>query len=594
MRQFFITLIACIVGVFIALFLVFMFFAVIIGSAISSVAPSNGDEKGSGATVLTLDLRSGMRDHGGSNSLFGGDGSTSVVTSVRALARAKDDDNVKGLFIRANSWGMSPAQAEELHMAIEDFQTSEKFVIAHAQGFEGTSLSSFFAVSGADEIWLQDTTGFALSGYRAEIEFLGGVFEKFDAKPEFIQFHEYKNAANTYTQKSLTEPHREAMTTLLQSIMDTAVSNIAEDRGMTEQAFLEFLDNAPHSAEKAQELGFIDKLGHYATAREFAKDSAGEGATFKSLSDYGVGYTDGPVIAFVGGQGAVVEGSSSDGSNPFSGNSVTMGGDTVSEALIKAAKDDKVKAIVFRVSSPGGSATASDQIWDAVNRAKDAGKPVVISMGQYAASGGYYVAANADSIVALPTTITGSIGVLGGKVVLRDTLAKVGYNVEAINLGGEYSAAYSAFEPWNQSTREAYRQSMENIYVDFTTRVAEGRDIPIERVKEIAKGRVWSGVQAKEIGLVDEYGGFMKAVEVAKELAEIDADTDVRIKVFPREKTPQEQLIEMFNVTAESAASLQELRALAQTPEFQAMIKARTALDQSERAKLEAFVPTIK
>jgi protease-4 len=135
---------------------------------------------------------------------------------------------------------------------------------------------------------------------------------------------------------------------------------------------------------------------------------------------------------------------------------------------------------------------------------------------------------------------------------------------------------------------------MENIYVDFTTRVAEGRNIPIERVREIAKGRVWSGVQAKEIGLVDEYGGFMKAVDVAKELAEIDADTDVRIKVFPREKSPQEQLIEMFNLTAESAASLQELRALAQTPEFQAMIKARAALNQSERAKLEALVPTIK
>ena len=594
MRQFFITLIACIVGVCIALVLVFMFFAFIIGSAVSSVSAANGDAKSSRATVLTMDLRSGMRDHGGENSLFGGDSSASVVTTVRALARAKDDDSVKGLFIRANSWGMSPAQAEEIHMAIEDFQTSGKFVFAHAQGFEGTSLSSYFAVSGADEIWLQDTTGFALSGYRAEIEFLGGVFEKFDAKPEFIQFHEYKNAANTYTKKSMTEPHREAMTTLLQSIMDTAVSNIAEDRGMTEQAFQEFLDNAPHSAEKAQEFGFVDKLGHYATARDFAQDSAGDGATFKSVAEYGIGYTDGPVIAFIGGQGAVVEGESADGSNPFTGGNVTMGGDTVSEALIKAAKDKKVKAIVFRVSSPGGSATASDQIWDAVNRAKDAGKPVVISMGQYAASGGYYVAANADKIVALPTTITGSIGVLGGKIVLRDTLAKIGYNVEAINLGGEYGAAYSAFEPWDQSTRKAYRQSMENIYVDFTTRVANGRDIPIERVKEIAKGRVWSGVQAKEIGLVDEYGGFMKAVEIAKELANIDADTQVRIKVFPREKTPQEQLLEMFNITAESAASLQELRALAQTPEFQAMIKARAVLDQSDRARLQAVVPAIK
>ena len=286
MRQFFITLIACIVGVFIALFLMFMFFAMIVGSAVSSVSSSKDGDKGSDGTVLTLDLRSGMRDHGGENSLFGSDSAASVVTTVRALARAKEDDNIKGLFIRANSWGMSPAQAEELHMAIEDFQTSGKYVIAHAQGFEGTSLSSFFAVSGADEIWLQDTTGFALSGYRAEVEFLGGVFEKFEAKPEFIQFYEYKNAANTYTKKSMTDPHREAMTSLLQSIMDTAVSNISEDRGMTKQSFLEFLDNAPHSAEKAKELGFVDKLGHVADAQDYAKEKAGENAKFRTCLLY--------------------------------------------------------------------------------------------------------------------------------------------------------------------------------------------------------------------------------------------------------------------------------------------------------------------
>ena len=593
MRQFIITLLACIVGFFVALFLLMIFFAGIVGAAMSSGSAAKDSDKGAGGTVLTMDLRSGMRDHGGANSLFGGS-SASVVTTVRALNRAKSDDDVKGLLIRANSWGMSPAQAEEIHMAIEDFQTSGKFVIAHAQGFEGTSLSSFFAISGADEIWLQDTTGFALSGYRAEVEFLGGVFEKFEAKPEFIQFHEYKNAANTYTQKSMTDPHREAMTTLLQSIMDNAVSNISKDRGITSDQFLSFLDNAPHSAETAKEQGYIDRLGHWVDAQDYAIKKAGKDIAFKSVTDYGVGFSTGPVIAFVGGQGAVVEGGSSDGSNPFAGGNITMGGDTVSEALIKASKDKNVKAIVFRVSSPGGSATASDQIWDAVNKAKDAGKPVVISMGQYAASGGYYVAANADKIVALPTTITGSIGVLGGKVVLGDTLAKVGYNVEAINLGGEYGAAYSAFEPWNQSTREAYRQSMENIYVDFTTRVAEGRNIPIEQVKEIAKGRVWSGSQAMEIGLIDEYGGFMKAVDIAKELAEIDLDTEVKIKVFPREKTPQEQLVEMFNVTAESAATLQELQTLANTPEFQALIKARAALTQSEQAKLQALVPEIK
>lgn len=589
MRQFFISFFASVIGFFVAMFLMIFLFFMVVGAMVG--AATKKPEHAGKAVVLNLDLRGGMLDHSAGSNLFGNT-PNSVVTTVRALNRAKDDNKVKGLFIRANGWGMAPAQAEEIRLAIKDFQSSGKFVIAHAQGFEGTGLSAYMAVSSADEIWLQDTTGFSLAGLRAEIEFLGGVFEKFDAKPEFIKFAEYKNAANTYTEKSLTEPHRESMTTLLQSIMDDSVKNIAADRGITEKAFLDFLNNAPHSAEKAKELGYVDKLGHYVDARDYAKKKAGgKTASFENVADYGAGFNTGaPVIAFVGGQGAVVMGGSDDGSNPFS-NKISMGGDTVSQALIKASKNDKVKAIVFRVNSPGGSATASDQIWDAVNKAKEAGKPVVVSMGQYAASGGYYVAAPADKIVAMPTTVTGSIGVLGGKVVLRDTLAKVGYNVDAIELGGEFSSAYSAFEPWSQGNRQAMHDSMEDIYVDFTSRVAEGRDIPIERVREIAKGRVWTGTQAKELGLVDEIGGFMKALDVAKELAGIDADTKVQIKKYPREKTDMEKLEELFNASAEASANLSELQALTQSPEFKAFMRAKAMAAEQQGVQMKADLP---
>lgn len=590
MRQFFIALLGSVVGFFVAIFLVVFLFLAIIGTMISSNVSK--DKKTNAPLVLTMDLRSGMLDHGGQNNLFG-NASPSLVRTVRTLSTAKADKNVKGLLIRANSWRMSPEQAEELRLAIKDFRSTGKFVIAHAQGFEGTSLSAYMAVSAADEIWLQDTTGFALAGYRAEIEFMGGVFEKYDVKAEFIQFHEYKNAVNAYTEKTLTEPHREAMTALLQSLMDTSVAHIAQDRALTESSVLEFLQNAPHSAETAQEQGYVTTLGHYIDAHDYARKKAGGASTkFQNVNDYGTGFETGPIIAFIGGQGAVVQGRSADGSNPFS-NNVSMGGDTVSEAFISAAKNDRVKAIVFRVNSPGGSPTASDQIWDAVNRAKDAGKPVVISMGQYAASGGYYVAAGADRIVAMPTTITGSIGVYGGKIVLGDALEKFGYNVESINLGGEYGAVHSPFEPWNQNNREAYRQSLEHIYVDFTTRVAEGRNLPIERVREIAKGRVWTGEQAKDIGLVDDLGGFMKALEIAKELAGIDADTSVRIKKFPRDLTPGEQLEQLFNVTAEATANLEELRILTQTPEFKAFMRTREALG-NENSQLRAHLPEIK
>ncbi|HFB55257.1 MAG TPA: signal peptide peptidase SppA [Hellea balneolensis] len=591
MRQFFISLLGSIVGFFVALFLMFIFFAMIIGLAVQSA--SSQKTKPKGGIILNMDLRVPMRDHGNSNPLFGGNAPT-LINTVRTLHRAKSDDKVKGLFLRANGWGMSPSTAEELRLAIKDFQSSGKFVIAWAQGFEGTSFSGYHGVSTADEIWLQDTTGFALSGYRAEIEFLGGVLDKFDAKPEFIKFHEYKNAVNTYTETTLTPAHKESMTSLLQSLSDTTLDQIANDRNMSTNQLVDFFAGSPYSAEQAKEFGLIDKLGHYAAAREYAKEKAGKGSSFQDITDYGTGINlSGPVIAFVGGQGTILPGNSSDGSNPFS-NNVTMGGDTVSKALMKAAKDKNVKAIVFRVNSPGGSPAASDQIWDAVRRAKEEGKPVVVSMGQYAASGGYYVAANADRIVAMPMTITGSIGVFGGKVVLKDTLAKIGYNIEAINTGGEYASVHSAFEPWSASNREGYRRSLESIYKDFTSRVAEGRNLPLERVLEIAKGRVWTGAQAKEIGLVDELGGFMKALNVAKELADIDADKDVRIKIFPRALTTQEQLEQILNVSAEAAASLDELRVLAQTPEFKALISARETLQNSQDMQLQAYIPDIQ
>ena len=586
MRQFFITVagtIAGIFGFFILLFLIFMFFGVL--GALSSIGEKNPDK------ILTLDLRTPMIDHSVGESLFG-DTPKSVVDTVYALNRAKDDSSVKGVFIRAENFGMAPASAEELRLALLDFKTSGKFVIAHAQGFESTSLMSYQAVSAADEIWLQDTTGFTVSGMRSETEFFGGVMEKFDADPEFFQFHEYKSAVNSYTQKDFTESHREATTSYLTSIYDNAVAQIAEDRGMTVPGVSQVLSSAPHSAETALEAGMVDKLGQLAEAKDYIRKKVGDDKiAFTSIASYGPGTTTGKnTIAFIGGQGAVLPGKSSGGSLFSQG--VTMGGDTVSAGFDAAIKDKKVKAIVFRVSSPGGSPAASDQILAAADRARDAGKPVVISMGQYAASGGYYVAAHADHIVALPQTITGSIGVYGGKVALEGTFAKVGYNIEGITVGGEYAGAYSVDTPFSPSQAEAYRGQLQDIYDDFTTRVANGRDLPLERVQEIAKGRVWTGAQAKEIGLVDELGGIMAAIDAAKKLAEIDADEKVRIKVFPRQKSIEDQINDLFTGSAQMAQDVKALQEIAALPEVQAALRARQSAKFGQ--ELKADIPEIK
>ena len=586
MRQFFITMagtIAGIFGFFILLFLIFMFFGLL--GALSSVGEKTPDK------VLTLDLRTPMIDHSIGESLFG-ESRKSVVDTVYALNRAKKDKSVKGVFIRAENFGMAPASAEELRLALLDFKTSDKFVIAHAQGFESTSLMSYQAVSAADEIWIQDTTGFAVSGMRSESEFFGGVMEKFDADPEFFQFHEYKNAVNSYTRKDFTEAHREATTSYLTSIYDNAVAQIAEDRSMTVPGLSQVLSAAPHSAETALEAGMVDKLGQLEEAKDYIRKKVGDDKiAFTKISSYGPGTTTGKnTIAFIGGQGAVLPGKSSGGSLFSQG--ITMGGDTVSAGFDAAIKDKKVKAIVFRVSSPGGSPAASDQILAAADRARDAGKPVIISMGQYAASGGYYVAAHADHIVALPQTITGSIGVFGGKIALEGTFDKVGYNIEGITVGGEYAGVYSVDTPFSPSQAEAYRGQLQDIYDDFTTRVANGRDLPLERVKEIAKGRVWTGAQAKDIGLVDELGGIMTAINAAKKLAEIDADEDVRIKVFPRQKSIEDQINDLFTGSAQLAQDVQTLQEIAALPEVQAALRARQSAKFGQ--ELKADIPEIK
>ncbi len=586
MRQFFITMagtIAGIFGFFVLLFILIMFFGLL--GALSSVGEKTPDK------VLTLDLRIPFIDHSVGESLFG-ESPNSIVDTVYALNRAKTDDAVKGVFIRAENFGMAPASAEELRLALLDFKTSGKFVIAHAQGFEGTSLMSYQAVSAADEIWMQDTTGFAVSGLRSETEFYGGVMEKFDADPEFFQFHEYKSAVNSYTEKGFTDAHREATTSYLTSIYDNAVAQIAADRGMTAPGISQILQASPHSAEDALEAGMIDKLGQLEEAKDYVRKKLGDDKiAFTSISSYGPGTTTGAsTIAFIGGQGAVLPGRSSGGS--LFSPTITMGGDTVSEGFDKALKDKKVKAIVFRVSSPGGSPAASDQILAAADRARDAGKPVVISMGQYAASGGYYVSAHADHIVALPQTITGSIGVFGGKVALEGTFAKVGYNIEGITIGGEFAGAYSPDAPFSPTQAEAYRGQLQDIYDDFTTRVANGRDLPLERVQDIAKGRVWTGAQAKDIGLVDELGGIMTAIQAAKRLADIDEDEDVRIKVFPRQKTFEEQINDLFTGSAQLAQDVQALQEIAALPEVQAAIRARNNARFGQ--EMAADIPEIK
>lgn len=593
MKQFLITVAGVVTGFFLIL-IIPIFLLILIGIAAgSAMSPSKVRE--TGPVVLRVDLREPMLDQQKS-SFF--EKQPSLLDLVKRLKDAARDKNVKGVFIRANSFGIQPAQAEQIRTAIDDFEKSGKFVIAHSQGFDGTSVTSYLSVAGVSELWMQGASNFAASGLATETPFYGGMFEKFKAKPEFEQFYEYKSAVNTYTKKTYTEAQKESLHSWLNSIFTTAVTEIAKDRGKDKQTMLGLIENGPYLAEDAQKAGLVDKIGHVVDAREEALKKAGKNARLVELEDYhpdlpklGKSAKGAPLVALIEGQG-VIQGGEGSG-NPFS-NETGIYSDQMSKAILDAAKDKKVKALLIRVDSPGGSAIASDQIWYAIEKAKKEGKKVIISMGQLAASGGYYISAGADAIVAYPTTLTGSIGVYGGKIVLKDTFGMVGYNVEQMKVGGEYTGAYSAVKSFTPEQRAKFRAGMAATYEDFTSIVAKGRKIPLEKVLEIAKGRVWTGEQAKKIGLVDELGGFDTAIAKTRELIGLKKDDKIRLKEFPSPKTEIEQLYDFFGITAQTAETAVQVHNLMQSEDVQAMIKARELAARGVHSELEAQIPQVK
>ena len=472
---------------------------------------------------------------------------------------------------------MAPASADELRQAIRRFRASGKPVIAHSQGLTpvGAVMSTYMVGASASELWMQNTASFQATGFSAETIFLGPAFEKYGVQADFEQRYEYKNAVNQYTQGDFTEPHREAMTAWMTSIYDSALANAAQDRKTTPAALKAVIEAGPYSAEQALAAKLVDKIGQPEDAQAEAKRRAGDRAEIVEFGDYAssVGERTGSgrdAIAIVGGEGAIVTGRSGGGS--FGGGSSIHSDDTA-RAIHEAIDDKSVKAIVFRVSSPGGSPEASEQVLAAVRAARAAGKPVVVSMGTYAASGGYWISSEADWIVAQPSTLTGSIGVFGGKFVLTEALGRFGVNLRDLSVGGDYAGAFSPTQRFTPDQRAAFSASMDRIYADFIARVATGRDLPEARVREIARGRVWTGAQAKGLGLVDELGGLTEAIAKARELARIPAEQSVRYKRFPEPQSPWEAISGMFGVQSEAARALVMLGGVMADPQTQAVMR---------------------
>jgi protease IV len=465
---------------------------------------------------------------------------------VDALDRGAADDRVTGLVARIGATSMPMAQVQELREAVMRFRAHKKFAIAFAETFGefGPGNGAYYLATAFDQIYLQPSGDIGLTGFLLESPFVKGTLEKLGTKFHGDHRYEYKNALNLFTETKYTPAHKEATTALMNSWFGQLKDGVCQARGIAPDQFQAVVDKGPYLGKEAVDAKLVDGLAYRDEVYDQAKKKAGDGAEFLYLDKYldraGRPHDKGKKIALVFGNGGVARGKSD--YSPVDGN-FTMGSDTVAGALRAAAEDKDVKAILFRVDSPGGSYVASDTIWREVVRAHKAGKPVIVSMGYLAGSGGYFVAMGADKIVAQPGTITASIGVLGGKLLTSGFWNKVGLSWDEVHAGAN-ATMFTGTQDYTPAEWQRFQDWLDRVYVDFTSKVADGRKLPKDRVLQIAKGRIWSGEDAKKLGLVDELGGYDTALKLAKQAANIPETEEVKVVVFPHKKTTLQMLLQ--------------------------------------------------
>ncbi|WP_406817036.1 signal peptide peptidase SppA [Mycobacterium sp. M23085] len=501
--------------------------------------------------VLEMDLRSMPPETSGFDPLAiisGANRPVALRDMVAAIYRAAEDPRVAGLIARVQLTASPSAAVQELREAVVAF-TATKPSLAWAETYPGTL--SYYLASAFGEVWMQPAGSLGLIGFASNATFLRDAFDKAGIEAQFVARGEYKSAANRFTEHGFTEAHREAVTRMLQSLQEQVWEAVAQSRKLDAGVLDALADRAPLLRAEAVSSGLVDRIGF----RDEAYDRIAELVGVQDVSEKNApprlylsryagatrsrltppvpavpGRRSKPTVAVININGTIVDGRGGPQFLPFGGS--TVGSDTIAPALREAAADESVSAIVLRVNSPGGSVTASETLWREVKKARKRGKPVVASMGAVAASGGYYIAVAADTIVASPATITGSIGVITGKLVIRDLLERLGVGLDAVrtNANADAWSIETPFTPEQRAHREA---EADLVYADFLERVAEGRNLTTEAVDRVARGRVWTGADAHERGLVDELGGFRTALRRAKILAGLDEDADVRVVTYP-------------------------------------------------------------
>ncbi len=561
MLQFFKYVLATIVGLLLFSFVGF-FLLIGIGAALSSSADSKVEVKEKSVLKLNLDKpiqeRSTENPFEGFGPMGGSGNSFGLMEIKQALKAAKDDDNIEGIYLQAEDIQAGWATIEEVRNALIDFKQSKKFVYAYA---ETMSEKGYYIASVADKIYLNPAGDMEWNGLNAELSFFKGTLDKLGLKPEIFKVGDFKSAVEPFVRENMSDPNRLQVTSFLNSINDHMLVKVAQTRGLRVDSLKRYADNLtiqqPADALRAKlitNVGYQDEVESlikkqldvdekkkisYITLSKYqkaAKDDDGESSKNR--------------IAVIVASGDINTGKSGDES---------IGSETIAEEIRKARLDDKVKAIVLRVNSGGGSALASDVMYREVELAKKA-KPVIGSMSDYAASGGYYMLMGCNKIVAQPNTITGSIGVFSilfnTETFFKDKLG-VTYDRVKTNANADFPALTHEMTPFQ---KQVLQRSTEKIYADFTSKAAAGRKLPVDSIRAIAGGRVWTGAQGKAIGLVDQLGGFDDAIKLAAQSAKLK-EGDYKLKYQPRKKPFFEQLMASFGGDEESrmAAQLGEL-----------------------------------
>ena len=499
--------------------------------------------------ILELDLTDGVPDAPVTDPL-------SAVLSMRkiklpdlveGLRRARHDDRVRALVVKVGGGRLGLARMQELREAVAGFRASGKLSVAWAETFGEFTHGNlpYYLATAFDRIYLQPSGALGLTGIAVEQLFLHDALAKVGIGFQSAKRYEYKTAADQLTERGFTGPAREAAERLAVSVVEQLSAAIAERRGKTVEEARALLDRGPFLAADALAEGLVDALGYRDEVYAAVRKEAGPDAILQYVGRYQRSHLlaqrarrlPNPrerYVAVIYASGPIRQGRSSRG--PVGGGA--MGSDTVAAALRSATSDERVRAVLLRVNSPGGSAVASDVIWREVVRTRAAGKPVVVSMSDVAASGGYYISMAADVIVAQPGTLTGSIGVITGKPVFEEALGRAGITTDSVAEGAR-ATMFAPTHPFTEDEWERINAWLDAIYRDFTEKAAAGRRMPVERMHELARGRVWTGADAEANGLVDDIGGLQAAAEIARRRAGLPGDAPVR--VFPR-LSPLDQL----------------------------------------------------